>query len=136
MQDEERRDDAPPRGWKRLLLRRALALRCPQCGRGALFAGYARMRDECAECGLAYRRQHGTMTGSMYLSAAVTEVFAVVVLVVLWLWTDVSTPVGLAVGLPLVGAFAYGFLPWSKSIWTAVEYGTDVHNGEPWARIR
>ena len=74
------------------------------------------------------------MTGSMYLSAVVTEVFAALVIAALWLGTDWSTAVSLCVGVPLVGAFAFWFLPRSRALWCAVEYATDVGNDEPWTR--
>lgn len=117
-------------------LRRALAKRCPQCGRGALFRRWARLHEACPECGLVYRREDGAQTGSMYLSAAVTEVFAALVLAVLWLATDWDVPTAMAVGVPLVLVFSYAFLPYSMALWTAVEYGTDVQNGESWVEPR
>lgn len=33
-------------------VKRGLALRCPSCGRGRLFAGYLRQADACSACGL------------------------------------------------------------------------------------
>lgn len=32
-----------------------LAGRCPRCGEGRLFAGYLRVRESCAACGLDFR---------------------------------------------------------------------------------
>ncbi|HUN39154.1 MAG TPA: DUF983 domain-containing protein [Acetobacteraceae bacterium] len=32
-------------------IRRGLALRCPNCGRGRLYAGYLRIRSPCEVCG-------------------------------------------------------------------------------------
>lgn len=34
-----------------LMLKRSVALRCPNCGRGKLFAGYIKHVDRCADCG-------------------------------------------------------------------------------------
>jgi uncharacterized protein (DUF983 family) len=127
---------SPASGWRLLFLRRALRKRCPQCGQGSIFRAYARVADSCAECGLVFRREQGAQTGSMYVSAAVTEVFAALVILVVVALTDWSTTVRIAVGVPLVLVFCYLFLPYSQSLWVAVEYGTDVHNGEDWARPR
>ncbi len=44
-------DNAGPRSWRRAF-GRGFAGRCPQCGRGALFAGYVKTRETCAVCGL------------------------------------------------------------------------------------
>jgi uncharacterized protein (DUF983 family) len=130
---------APPRpapGWRARAFRRALARRCPQCGRGALFRGYARLAAACEPCGHAFRREAGSQTGSMYVSAAVTELFAAAVALGLFWWTDWSVRAGLLVGVPLVLLFCYAFLPVSMAFWAAVEYATDVSNGEAWARPR
>ena len=35
-----------------LAVRRGLALRCPQCGKGKVLAGYLKQADACAYCGL------------------------------------------------------------------------------------
>lgn len=37
-----------------LAIRRALCGRCPNCGRGRLFAGYLRQVDRCTACGEAW----------------------------------------------------------------------------------
>jgi uncharacterized protein (DUF983 family) len=108
---------------------------------GRLFERGLRLHASCAECGLVFRREQGAMTGSMYLSAAVTELFAVVVIAAVWFATDwLATGWGLALslafGLPLVGAFCYAFQPYSMGLWVAVEYLTDVGNREAWVRPR
>ena len=126
----------PPAGWRARAFRRALARRCPQCGRGGLFARRLRLREACGACGLRLRREAGSQTGSMYVSAAVTELFAAAVAVGMFLLTDWGVRTGLLVGVPLVLAFSYAFLPVSMAFWSAVEYATDVSNGEPWARPR
>ena len=40
-------------------LRRGLSRRCPNCGHGALFAGWARHLERCPVCGLVYERNQG-----------------------------------------------------------------------------
>ena len=124
----------PADALRRTCTARALRRRCPQCGRGALFRRHARLHERCPTCGLVYRRESGSMTGSMYLSAAVTEIFAAALVLLLWFATDWSTGVALAVGVPLVLSVSFLFLPYSMALWVAVEYLTDVHNREPWAR--
>ena len=43
LQDDDRpMRPAMLRGWRR---------RCPNCGKGAMFAGYLKVRDSCAACG-------------------------------------------------------------------------------------
>tara|TARA_R110002072_G_scaffold234586_14_gene392213 strand:+ start:960 stop:1274 length:315 start_codon:yes stop_codon:yes gene_type:complete len=85
------------------------------------------LRDDCESCGLVFRKDGG-MTGQMYVSAAVTEVFAIAILVVIYLATDWSTAVSLTVGLSLVVVFSYWLLPRSMAFWVGVEYATDTAN--------
>ena len=123
-------------GDRALFLRRVLRKRCPQCGEGPLFRGFARLNLGCALCGLVFRRESGSQTGSMYLSAAVSEVFAAAVALALFFLTPWSFAVELALGIAFVLAFSYAFLPLSIALWTAVEYLVDVSNGESWTSPR
>jgi uncharacterized protein (DUF983 family) len=115
---------------------RALRKRCPQCGEGKLFRGFARLHERCPHCGLVYRRESGSQTGAMYISAAVSELFAALVALSLFFFTDWSTTVALTVGVLFVVTFSYTFLPIAMSAWVAVEYTTDVMNGERWVDPR
>jgi uncharacterized protein (DUF983 family) len=40
-------------------LRRGWLKRCPHCGRGAIFSGWAHHLERCAVCGLVYERNPG-----------------------------------------------------------------------------
>ena len=40
-------------------LRRGLRRRCPHCGRGHLFSGFAHHLERCSVCGLVYERNPG-----------------------------------------------------------------------------
>jgi uncharacterized protein (DUF983 family) len=115
------------RGWRG---------RCPQCGTGRVFAAYGRPRRECDACGLVFRREQGAMTGSMYLSAAVTEIAAAALILGIFFGTDWSVALSLAVSVPLVLAFCAWWLPRSIGLWVALEYLTDAGNGEPWVDPR
>ncbi len=123
-------------GVRRLILRRVLARRCPQCGQGSLFRAFARLSAACARCGLVFRREPGAQTGSMYLTAAVSEAFAAVLIFVFW-WLFAWTPlVFVLVTAPLVLAFCVAFLPFAQALWVGVEYATDLEGSEPWAELR
>ena len=76
------------------------------------------------------------MTGAMYVSAVVTEIFAAALAVLLFLATDWSASVAVPVGIALVIAFSYLFLPYAMAVWVAIEYATDVANGESWVSPR
>jgi len=51
-----------PPAARRLVLRalgRGWRKRCPHCGRGAIFAGFARHLERCSVCGLVYEKNPG-----------------------------------------------------------------------------
>jgi hypothetical protein len=97
---------------------------------------YARLHERCSSCGLVYRREQGAMTGSMYLSAAVTQIFGAIVIAAVWLLADWGTSTSIAVGVLLVGSFCVWFQPYSMALWVLVEYLTDVGNRESWVEPR
>lgn len=121
---------------RRLILGRVLARRCPQCGQGALFRAFARLSEACARCGLVFRREPGAQTGSMYLTAAVSEAFAALLIFLFWWLFDWTPLVFVLVTAPLVLAFCVGFLPFAQALWVGVEYTTDLEGSEPWVELR
>jgi uncharacterized protein (DUF983 family) len=42
-----------------IALRRGVSKRCPHCGEGSIFSGWARHLERCAVCGLVYERNPG-----------------------------------------------------------------------------
>ena len=66
------------RGSGRVLriLGRGLRLRCPRCGRAALYRGAFAMHAGCAACGLRYEREQGYFVGAIYINYAATVVVA------------------------------------------------------------
>ena len=127
-------EDASKRRRRLRYVARAWSGKCPQCGEGELFERYAKLRADCSRCGLVYRRESGAVTGSMYLSAAVTEIFAALLIAVIFIATDWGVATSLAVSIPIFLAFTYWFLPRSIALWTAVEYIVDESHDEPWVR--
>ena len=68
----------------------------------------------------------------MYLSSALTQVVAAVLMALVFLLTDWPLWLSLSVMLPPVVGFCYWSLPRCMSTWVAVEYLTDRLNGEAW----
>jgi uncharacterized protein (DUF983 family) len=94
------------------------------------------MAMSCSHCSLVFRRDPGAMTGAMYVSAAVTEVFAALLIILIFVGTDWGMWVSLAVSLPVFLLFTYWFLPRSMGLWTAVDYMVDESNQESWVDPR
>lgn len=70
------------------------------------------------------------MTGAMYLSAVVTEIFAAALAVGMFLLTDWGVLFGLAVAIPVFLLFTFWFFPRSLGVWTAIEYMVDASHDE------
>jgi len=66
----------------------------------------------------------------MYLVSVLTLPFAGLLFVVLWLFSDWSPVVQVAVGIPVMLLFCGVALGAAKGAWVAVEYFTDVRSGE------
>ena len=102
-------------------LRRALALRCPRCGRGEVFSGWFTMRESCAACGLKYEREPGYFVGAIYVNYAITVVvlggaMLVAMTLDLPLWGELGVAIILCVLVPVV------FFRYSKSLWLGIDH--------------
>ena len=104
------------------LLRRALALRCPHCGQGALFSGPFRMHETCGVCGLRFEREPGYFVGAIYVNYAVTAVACLGLPIVLDVafgipvWAQLVVAGVLATLVPMV------FFRYSRSFWLAIDH--------------
>ncbi|TMB44865.1 MAG: DUF983 domain-containing protein [Deltaproteobacteria bacterium] len=106
--------------WR--VLGRAVRLRCPRCGRSALFAGWFTMLERCAVCGLVYEREPGYFVGAIYLNyaATVTVAFGTVLLLD---WTvGLTLREQLALGITLVTLVPLLFFRYSRSLWLALDH--------------
>ncbi len=106
------------------LFLRALALRCPACGSGGLFASWFSIRPACPCCGVWFEREEGYFLGAMALNLIVAELLPAAVGVA-WIvstwpnppWTVLQFVAPLAMGLsPLL------FYPWSRTLWLTLDW--------------
>lgn len=117
--------------WKTYVGRAYRGL-CPRCGEGDILATRTRVHQECSACGLVYRREQGAMTGNLYLSAVVTQIFAAILIGVVFIFTDWSPTTSIIFGVTCLGIFWYWAGPKCASLWVAIEFMTDVGNREDW----
>ncbi len=120
----------------RLCLGRATRKRCPQCGRGELFARWARLQERCGVCGLIYRRAPGSELGAMALSTFINMTLAAALFFLIWWGTDWGPWLSLSISAPVMVGVSYALAPLSMSLGVAIDYVTDVANHEWWARPR
>jgi uncharacterized protein (DUF983 family) len=111
------------RAWQ--VLGRALRLRCPRCGAGALFDGPFRMRPRCPACGLRYEREPGYFVGAIYLNYGVTALLMLGGYFLLDAWLEPGTRVQLAVWVTFAIAFPLWFFRYSKGLWLGLDYLVD-----------
>lgn len=103
------------------MLSRGLRLRCPLCGRGALFRGMFRMHRVCRVCGLWFEREAGYFIGGMELHWILTYVLGVAG----YFPARPFLPAGdiLPVLIYLVAAFALSLLLYrpARGLWMALD---------------
>ena len=71
---------------------RAVRLRCPHCGGGPLFVGWARILPACPSCGLTLQRgERGYWLGAYFMGLVAIEIVACGWLlgVMVWSWPDI-----------------------------------------------
>src|SRR5919108_3037500 len=107
---------------------RALALRCPRCGRAPLFRGWFAMNALCAVCDLRFERAPGYWIGAIYVNYGVTVTIAVAGFFLLRSLAGWETARQLALWVPFVVLFPLWFFRYSRSLWLGLEYAL---NPEP-----
>jgi uncharacterized protein (DUF983 family) len=102
---------------------RALLRRCPVCGSGRLFTGWTRMVPVCPRCGLRFERTEGHWLGYLGLNTIVSFTLLFVVLVVGFVlsYPDFDVVPLLVAGVLVAVVFPVVFLPWSRTLWTAID---------------
>ena len=116
----------------RTLFWRAIRLRCPHCGGGPLFVGWARLLPACPSCGLTLERgERGYWLGAYFmgLMAIETVLCAWLLGVMAWTWPEIPWRfLHLTTILLLVGT-AIGFYQMSHTIFLA--FDLIIHPAEP-----
>lgn len=96
-------------------IRAGLLCRCPNCGKGRLFAGFLKVRDRCEACGADFSRLNTgdgatvfviQLTGFIVVFGALFTQVALhpPVWVVAAIWLPLTALIGLALMRPLKGA--------------------------------
>ena len=105
-----------------VLLRRAIALKCPVCGRGEMFASHFKMNPECSNCHVVFWKDPGESLGAMYLDYAVAAGAFLIGWPLLAYLTPLSELAQIAT-LSVVAVLAMLiFYPLTRSAWTVLVY--------------
>lgn len=107
-------------------IRKGMAHRCPNCGKGALYETYLKLRTECAECGedLSHARADD---GPAYLSILLTaKVMGTLQLVVYELYQPPALFMAVTFGIGVV-VMALALLPRFKGLIVGVQWAKRMH---------
>ncbi len=113
-----------------LSLRRGFLCRCPQCGRGPLFAGYLKVQPSCSECSEDFTPQRADDAPPYFTIALVGHIVVPLVLIAQtkWFWPDW---VHLAVWLPLTLVLTLLLLRPVKGMVVALQWALYMHGFDP-----
>ena len=108
-----------------LMLARALAVRCPNCGGGDLFLSWFRLRERCSRCGLPLARgeQHDYWLGGMMFNIVLSEGLAVLAvgLAIAMTYPDVAwTEIWVGATVLMIAA-PFLLFPMSRVVWLAFD---------------
>jgi uncharacterized protein (DUF983 family) len=109
-------------------LRVGLAMRCPRCGQGKLFAGYLQLHPRCSVCGLDLTSADSADGPAFFVMSIVGFVvvggaLAVEILYQPALWVHVALWLPLAIALPLA------LLRPAKGLMVALQYHYRAEEG-------
>jgi uncharacterized protein (DUF983 family) len=114
-------DSQPQKSPLRVLLARALRLRCPNCGGGKLFTGWFRMHPRCSECGLKFERGPGYWLGSIYVNYGLAAILVTAAFFVLFFTEALPQETVLWVLTAFCVIFPLFFFRFARSIWIALD---------------
>jgi uncharacterized protein (DUF983 family) len=113
------------RDWV-LALGRGLRKRCPACGRGSLFQGYAATAARCAACGLDIGG-HQADDAPPYVTAFVVGHLVIPLVLLARQAFDLSVTAQFLLWTPLAIAATAWFLPVSKGALIAIQWANRMH---------
>ena|SRR5690242_4170987 len=106
----------------KLLMRRGVKLRCPECGLGKLYRAPFRMRSRCKFCDLVYEREQGYFVGAIYVNVIVTESLLLgSLLIYVLLARDISETI-IAILIVLAMILPLAFFHHSRSLWMSIDH--------------
>lgn len=107
-------------------MRRGALRRCPNCGKGPLFDGYLKVRDECPNCHEPLHHQRADDGPAYVTILIVSHIAAPLLLLIYTLYRPSTTTLILAF---LGGAIALSLvlLPMIKGAWVGMQWAKRMH---------
>lgn len=109
--------ETPFRVTQKMVLRRGIRNRCPNCGSKSLFRRGLTINERCSRCGMSFERGEGFFLGSMSINYTVTLFAFLVPVLLLGLFEVFSAKV--TIGLAIAGAILFPIIFYrsSRSWW-------------------
>src|SRR5260370_2178405 len=73
-----------------IILKRALLLRCPRCGKGKIFRRRFTTYENCSVCHLVFEREEGFYTGAIAINLIVSELLITAFAVPFSIWAPLN----------------------------------------------
>ena len=112
-----------------IILKRALLLRCPRCGKGRVFRRWFTSYERCSVCQLVFEREEGFYTGAIAINLIVSELLIAAFAIPFSVWAALNPgvpfiPLVIAL-IPLPIIFPFLFFRHTKSLWIGIAYWLD-----------
>jgi uncharacterized protein (DUF983 family) len=111
-------------------IKRGLALRCPSCGEGRLFASYLKIKSPCAVCG-ADNSIYPSDDFPPYLTILIAGHIVVPLFVISDRAFDLPVWLHLAFWIPLTAVLCLFLLPYMKGATVGLCWATNILRREP-----
>jgi uncharacterized protein (DUF983 family) len=98
-----------------------LRLRCPQCGKGEVFAGYLKFRDHCRACGADFKSADAGDGPAVFVILVVGAIVAPL-LIILQFGLDLPGWLALAITMAAAIALCLALLPPFKALLFAFQW--------------
>ncbi len=109
-------------------IRAGLLCRCPDCGRGPLFAGFLKVVETCESCGHDFRRLNTGDGAAVFVMQAAGAPVVFTALVVQIVWNPPVWAVA-AAALPLVAGLSFGLMRPAKGLMIALQMREATRRG-------
>ena len=106
--------------------RRALNLRCPNCGEDDLYRPFFRMNNKCSACGLKYEREPGYFLGATYVNYGWTAGTMTAAYLLLHIALGYPNTYVLPPLIAYVVLFPVFFHRYARALWLAFDRFVDV----------
>lgn len=108
-----------------------LRRRCPNCGKGAMFDGYLKVTETCAECSQPLHH-HRADDGPAYLTILVVGHLMGVIIHLVWVWFRPEPWVMATLLTTLAVVLSLLLLPRLKGLVVAIQWAKRMHGfGQP-----